>query len=109
MLVKSMAANNCTTAAKCKVALLTGGTAPNLEARVTILGYVQRGGTPSAFDRVLATRFGVKAYEMVRAGEWGRMAALLGNRMVSITLDEALGEVKRLDEEIYHVAEIFFG
>ncbi len=80
-----------------------------IQTRVTKLGYVQRGGTPSAFDRVLATRFGLKAYEMVRAGEWGQMAALQGNRMVSIPLDEALSEVKRLDEEIYHVAEIFFG
>ncbi len=70
---------------------------------------MQRGGTPSAFDRVLATRFGVKAYEMVRAGEWGHMVALQGNSMVSVPLDDALGEVKRLDEEIYHVAEIFFG
>jgi len=80
-----------------------------IQTRVTKLGYVQRGGTPSAFDRVLATRFGVQAYEMVRAGEWGHMAALQGNRMVSIPFDEALVEVKRLDEEIYHVAEIFFG
>ncbi|HYY42316.1 MAG TPA: ATP-dependent 6-phosphofructokinase, partial [Pyrinomonadaceae bacterium] len=80
-----------------------------IQTRVTKLGYVQRGGTPSAFDRVLATRFGVKAYEMVRAGEWGHMAALQGNSMVSVPLDDALGEVKRLDEEIYHVAEIFFG
>ncbi len=80
-----------------------------IQTRVTKLGYVQRGGTPSAFDRVLATRFGVKAYDMVCAGEWGRMAALQGNRMVSLAFDDALGEVKRLDEEIYHVAEIFFG
>ena len=80
-----------------------------MQARVTKLGYVQRGGSPSAFDRVLATRFGVKAYEMVRAGEWGYMAALQGNRMISISLDEALKETKRLDEEIYNVAEIFFG
>jgi ATP-dependent phosphofructokinase / diphosphate-dependent phosphofructokinase len=83
--------------------------ATDIQTRVTKLGYVQRGGTPSAFDRVLATRFGVKAYEMVRTGEWGNMAALQGNRMVSIPLDDALGEAKRLDEEIYHVAEIFFG
>jgi ATP-dependent phosphofructokinase / diphosphate-dependent phosphofructokinase len=80
-----------------------------IQTRVTKLGYVQRGGTPSAFDRVLATRFGVKAYEMVRAAEWGSMAALHGNRMVSVPLDKALVEVKRLDEEIYHVAEMFFG
>ncbi len=80
-----------------------------IQTRVTKLGYVQRGGSPSAFDRVLATRFGVKAYEMVRAGEWGHMAALQGNRMVSVSLADAVSTVKRLDEEIYHVAEIFFG
>src|SRR5438270_814668 len=80
-----------------------------MQARVTKLGYVQRGGSPSAFDRVLATRFGVKAYEMVRAGEWGHMAALQGNRMVSVPFDGALKEVKRLDEEIYNIAERFFG
>jgi phosphofructokinase-like protein len=80
-----------------------------IQTRVTKLGYVQRGGSPSAFDRVLATRFGVKAYEMAAAGEWGRMAALQGVRVVSIPLEEAVREQKRLDEEIYHVAEIFFG
>jgi phosphofructokinase-like protein len=80
-----------------------------IQTRVTKLGYVQRGGTPSAFDRVLATRFGVKAYEMATAGEWGRMTALCGVRVVSVPLEEAVRETKRLDEEIYHVAEIFFG
>jgi 6-phosphofructokinase 1 len=81
----------------------------NIQTRVTKLGYVQRGGSPTPFDRILATRFGIKAYEMIRAGEFGRMAALQGNRIVSIPLDEAVGELKRLDEEIYRVAEIFFG
>jgi ATP-dependent phosphofructokinase / diphosphate-dependent phosphofructokinase len=83
--------------------------ATGIQTRVTKLGYVQRGGTPSAFDRVLATRFGVKAYEMVLAEEWGRMAALCGVRVVSVPLEEAVQDIKRLDEEIYHVAEIFFG
>jgi 6-phosphofructokinase 1 len=81
----------------------------NLQTRVTKLGYVQRGGSPSAFDRILATRFGIKAYEMVRAGEWGHMTALRGTRIVSVPLEHAVGELKRLDEEIYQVAEIFFG
>jgi 6-phosphofructokinase 1 len=80
-----------------------------IQTRVTKLGYVQRGGTPSAFDRVLATRFGVKAYEMIAAGEWGRMASLEGVRVTSVPLEDAVRDVKRLDEEIYHVAEIFFG
>jgi ATP-dependent phosphofructokinase / diphosphate-dependent phosphofructokinase len=80
-----------------------------IQTRVTKLGYVQRGGSPTAFDRVLATRFGIKAFEMVVAGEWGRMAAIRGNKIVTIPLDDAVREVKSLDEEIYHVAEIFFG
>jgi ATP-dependent phosphofructokinase / diphosphate-dependent phosphofructokinase len=80
-----------------------------IQTRVTKLGYVQRGGSPTAFDRILATRFGIKAYEMVRDGEWGRMAALQGNKIVSVPLDEAVCQLKRLDEDIYRVAEIFFG
>jgi phosphofructokinase-like protein len=80
-----------------------------IETRITKLGYVQRGGSPTPFDRVLATRFGVKAYEMVAAGEWGHMAALSGNKMISLPVKEAVGELKQLDEEIYHTAEVFFG
>ena len=80
-----------------------------IQTRVTKLGYVQRGGSPTAFDRILATRYGIKAYEMARGGEWGQMAALRANRIVSIPLAEAVGELKRLDEEIYRIAEIFFG
>ena len=80
-----------------------------LEARVTNLGYLQRGGTPTAFDRILATRLGVKAYEMVLKREWGRMAAMRGNKIVSVPLDEAVNNIKQLDEEIYRVAQVFFG
>ena len=81
----------------------------DIQARVTKLGYVQRGGSPTAFDRILATRFGIKAYEMVRDGSWGHMASLRGNRIISVPLTEAVGEVKYLDDEIYRVAEVFFG
>ena len=80
-----------------------------IETRVTKLGYVQRGGTPTPFDRVLATRFGVKAFELVEAAEWGRMVALSGNHITSIPLEDAVGELKMLSEEIYRVAELFFG
>lgn len=80
-----------------------------IETRVTKLGYIQRGGTPTPFDRVLATRFGVKAIEMTEAEEWGRMVALSGNRITSVPLEEAVGELKTLSEEIYGVAELFFG
>src|ERR1043165_3588354 len=80
-----------------------------IQTRVTKLGYMQRGGSPTAFDRILATRFGIKAYDMIRAGEWGHMTALRGNRIVAIPLKEAVGDLKRLDEEIYRTAEVFFG
>lgn len=80
-----------------------------IEARDTKLGYIQRGGSPTPFDRVLATRFGVKAYEMVLAEEWGKMTALHGSKIVSVPLEEAVGSLHRLDEEIYRVAEFFFG
>lgn len=81
----------------------------DIQTRVTKLGYVQRGGSPTAFDRILATRFGIKAYEMIREAKWGEMAAIRGNRIISVPLAEAVGELKRLDEEIYRVAEVFFG
>src|SRR5437870_2565579 len=80
-----------------------------IQPRATKLGYVQRGGSPTAFDRILATRFGIKAYQMVREGRWGHMAALRGTRIVSVPLDDAVCELKRLDEDIYRVAEVFFG
>jgi ATP-dependent phosphofructokinase / diphosphate-dependent phosphofructokinase len=80
-----------------------------ITARHANLGYVQRGGSPTAFDRVLATRFGVKAVEVVLEQGWGRMVGLRGGQIVSIPLDDAVQKLKRLDEEIYRVAEVFFG
>ncbi len=79
------------------------------ETRVTVLGHVQRGGTPTAYDRVLATRYGIHAVEMVQRGEWGMMAALRGNRIVSVPLSEATAELKLVDAETFRIAEVFFG
>jgi 6-phosphofructokinase 1 len=79
------------------------------ETRATVLGHVQRGGTPTAFDRVLATRFGVHAAEMVSRGEWGKMAALRANQIVSIPLAEATANLKTVDPKFFSVAEVFFG
>jgi ATP-dependent phosphofructokinase / diphosphate-dependent phosphofructokinase len=79
------------------------------EARVTILGHVQRGGTPVAFDRVLATRFGVAAMDAVAAGRFGTMVALRGTEIVEVDLEEALREPKLLDPALYETAELFFG
>jgi phosphofructokinase-like protein len=79
------------------------------ESRVTILGHVQRGGTPVAFDRVLATRFGLAAVDAVAAGRYGSMVALRGTNIVEVTLEEALREPKLLDPKLYETAELFFG
>ena len=79
------------------------------ETRVTILGHVQRGGTPNAFDRVLGTRFGVAAVDAVSAGEAGRMVALRGTEVLTVPLDEALAEPKLLDPALYETAAVFFG
>jgi 6-phosphofructokinase len=79
------------------------------ESRVTILGHVQRGGTPVAFDRVLATRFGVAAMDAVAAGRFGCMVAARGVEIVEVELEQALREPKLLDPELYATAELFFG
>jgi 6-phosphofructokinase 1 len=79
------------------------------ETRMTILGHVQRGGTPNAYDRVLGTRFGVAAVDAVSAGETGKMVALRGTEIVSVPLEEALAEPKLLDPRLFETAEIFFG
>ena len=79
------------------------------ETRVTVLGHVQRGGSPSARDRVLATRFGLKAAELVQTGKFGRMAALRGDEIVDVSLEEATRELKRVPPEWYAVASAFFG
>jgi ATP-dependent phosphofructokinase / diphosphate-dependent phosphofructokinase len=79
-----------------------------IDTRHANLGYIQRGGSPSAFDRVLATRFGVKAFELVLEKCWGQMVALRGNKVVGVPLDDAVRKIKMLDEEIFHVAKVFY-
>ena len=78
------------------------------ETRVVILGHIQRGGSPTAFDRILATRFGVAASEMVQRGEFGKMVALQGRNVVSVPFQEAL-ITRHVDEELYRIASTFFG
>jgi ATP-dependent phosphofructokinase / diphosphate-dependent phosphofructokinase len=70
-----------------------------IECRVTVLGHLQRGGSPTAFDRILGTRFGVKAVELVAAGEFGRMAALKGLRVESVAIEEAVGRLRRVEPD----------
>jgi 6-phosphofructokinase 1 len=79
------------------------------ETRATILGHVQRGGSPTAFDRVLATRFGVAAIEAVAAGRVGTMMGLRGAEIVGVALEDALRAPKLVDPKLYETAEIFFG
>jgi 6-phosphofructokinase 1 len=79
------------------------------ETRMTILGHVQRGGTPTAYDRVLATRFGVKAVAAADRGEWGTMVSLRGTDIVLVPLADAVAEPKLLDDDLYDTAEVFFG
>ena len=79
------------------------------ETRVTILGHTQRGGTPTAFDRILATRFGVAAMEAVHDGAFGQMVALRADRIVRVPLADALAELKTVDPDLLHgVAELFY-
>ncbi|MFA4823839.1 MAG: ATP-dependent 6-phosphofructokinase [Methanoregula sp.] len=80
-----------------------------IETRVTILGHVQRGGSPTAYDRVLATRFGVAAVQLVHAGDFGKMVALQGNRITSISLESAVNQLKTVDKEFYDLAMMVIG
>ncbi|HSK14629.1 MAG TPA: ATP-dependent 6-phosphofructokinase [Gaiellaceae bacterium] len=79
------------------------------ETRVTVLGHVQRGGTPTPRDRVLATRYGLKAADLVHEGRWGLMTALKGDDIVDVPLREAVAELKTVPPEFYDVAKAFFG
>jgi 6-phosphofructokinase 1 len=79
------------------------------ETRATVLGHVQRGGTPTAFDRVLATRFGIAAIDAVNDGDYGKMVALQGDDIVRVPLGDAVGTLKTLDPDLYATAEVFFG
>jgi 6-phosphofructokinase 1 len=79
------------------------------EARTTVLGHIQRGGTPTAFDRWLATRFGLQAIDAVHDGDWGKMVALRGTDIVRVPLADATTELKVVKPELYAEAEVFFG
>ena len=79
------------------------------ETRVTVLGHVQRGGTPTPRDRILATRYGLKAADLVHAEHWGGMAALRGDEIIEVRLRDAVAELKRVPPEFYEAARAFFG
>lgn len=79
------------------------------ETRTTVLGHIQRGGTPSASDRFLATRFGVKAMDLVLAKKFGRMASLRGTDVTDVPIQDAVGTLKTVDTGLYEMAKTFFG
>jgi len=79
------------------------------ETRVSVLGHIQRGGSPTAFDRILGTRFGIHAIELIKQKKFGHMIALSGNKIISVPLEEAVKKLKTIDMEFYEVAKVFFG
>jgi ATP-dependent phosphofructokinase / diphosphate-dependent phosphofructokinase len=79
------------------------------ETRATTLGHIQRGGSPTAADRVLATRFGVLAADLVHEKKFGRMVVLKGTTLSDVPIEDAVAGIKTLDMDIYKVAEVFFG
>lgn len=80
-----------------------------VETRVTILGHVQRGGSPTAYDRILATRYGVAAMGLIQTGNFGRMVALRGNEIISIPLEDAVAHLKTVDPAFYKMAKTVIG
>jgi len=80
-----------------------------IETRVVMLGHLQRGGSPTAFDRILATRYGIAAIDLVNQGKFGLMVALQGNKIVSVPLKKVVGKRKTVDPKLYEMATVFFG
>ena len=80
-----------------------------IETRVVVLGHLQRGGSPIAFDRVLATRYGIAAIDSVHKGQFGQMVALKGNKIVSVLLKDVIGKRKTVNLELYKISKVFSG
>jgi 6-phosphofructokinase 1 len=80
-----------------------------IETRVVVLGHLQRGGTPTAFDRILATRYGIEAIDLVHEGRFDRMVSLKCNRIESVPFKDVVGKRKTVDLELYEIASVFFG
>lgn len=79
------------------------------DTRATNLGHTQRGGTPSAFDRIISTAFGVHAMNLVHQKAFGKMPALVGGKIVTVPMSEAVGKLKTLSDDVYQLAQVFFG
>jgi 6-phosphofructokinase 1 len=87
-----------------KIEKITG-----FETRVTVLGHIQRGGSPTAFDRILGTRFGIKAVDLVLSKKFGKMVSLSGNKIIDVPLESGVAKLKTVDMELYDMAKEFFG
>ena len=81
----------------------------NIDTRAVVLGHLQRGGSPNAFDRVLATRFGIAAIELVHESRFGQMVGIQGNTVISVPLKDVVGKLKTVDLKLYEIAATFFG
>jgi len=79
------------------------------ETRVTVPGHIIRGGSPTAFDRILGTRFGVAAVDLIHKGKFGHMVSLKGNKIVDVPIKKAVGKLKTVDKKLYEIAKVFFG
>ncbi|MCZ7587182.1 MAG: 6-phosphofructokinase [Deltaproteobacteria bacterium] len=79
------------------------------DTRVTVLGHVQRGGAPTAWDRILATNLGVRAVELIEKGKSGRMSALVDGKFTDVPLEDVLGKLRLVPKEQYDIAQVFFG
>jgi len=80
-----------------------------IETRIVVLGHLQRGGSPIAFDRVLATRYGIAAIDLVNQGQFGKMVAIKGNKIVSVLLKDVIGKRKTVELDLYEIAKVFSG
>lgn len=81
----------------------------DIDTRVVVLGHLQRGGSPIAFDRILATQYGIAAIDFVHEGKYGHMVALKGNKITSVLLKDVIGKRKTVDLKLYEIAKVFFG
>lgn len=79
------------------------------ETRATVLGHTQRSGPPTPFDRILGTRYGVAAVQLVKEGKFGQMVSLKGTKILSVPLEKAVGRLRTVDRELYDLAKLFFG
>ena len=92
-----------------KVVVIIIGVLVIIFGGISVLGHIQRGGSPTAFDRILGTRFGVKAVELVENKQFGQMVSLSGTKIVAVPLSRAVEKLKTVDMDLYDISKVFFG